>query len=339
MGKVACGVVGVGGIGLQHGAWMQATGVMEIKAVCDPNDAMADAAAEKFPGAAFYSDVKGMLAAEKLRLAVIASPHNTHAPLTITCLEAGLDVVVEKPMAIRYSDCVAMIETAKRAGRLLTVFHNRRLDPWYVAARDVVTSGRLGRLVELRAAWLGSPGDKKNKLTWRSYKETSGGLMFDWGSHLIDNVLHFGNASIDSVVGSYWRRPGSDPALNADHGVIEIRFASGVVGRVTVSDIDREPAARYTLIGEQGTLVDRWSFSGGDMKVYTGDQREQYDVESIPYGSDRGSAPGYYANLAAHYRDGVPVLVTPQSAARVIRVLNAADESFQRGSVPVAFDE
>lgn len=339
MSKVACAVVGVGGIGFNHGAWMEATGVMEVRAVCDPNEDLRPLVAEKFPKASFHTTLEDMCASGKLDFAVIASPHHLHAPLTIACLNAGLDVLVEKPMAIRYVDCVAMIEASKRTGKLLTVFHNRRLDPWFVAARNVVAKGRLGHLVEARAMWLNPPAWKKGNKTWRSYKASSGGLMYDWGSHLIDNVLEFANASVLSVSASLWRRPNGDVTLNEDHGEIDVRFASGAVGRIVVSDIDREPRYRYTLIGDEATLVDTWSFGGGSMKIYAGDAWDQADIEEIAYGGDKGSASSFYANLAAHYRDGVPVLVTPQSAARVIRVLNSADESASRGGASVSFDE
>jgi predicted dehydrogenase len=248
-------------------------------------------------------------------------------------------VIVEKPMAIKYVDCVAMIDAAKRAGRLLTVFHNRRLDPSFVAVRDALASGRLGALVEARATWQNAPAWKQTSKTWRAYRETSGGLMYDWGSHLIDHVLHFAHASVTSVAGSLWCHAGADPALNQDHGQIDIRFASGVVGRVVVSDVDREPRNRYTVIGEDATLVDGWNFGPGIMKLYAGNTRDEFAVEEIAYDGDGGSGAGFYANLAAHYRDGVPAMVTAESAARVIRVLNAADESQARGGATVGFDE
>jgi predicted dehydrogenase len=310
---------------------------MEVVSVCDPNPAMREKVAEKFPEASFYLDLGDMLAKEKLDFAVVASPHHLHARLTIQCLEAGVDVMVEKPMATTYEDCRAMIAAAEGAGRMLTVFHNRRLDSWYVAAKMAVEDGKLGHLVELRAMWLNPPAWKAGR-SWRAFKQSSGGLMYDWGAHLIDNVVHFANSPVVSVSGYFYRRPDADPALNEDHGHIQIRFKSGVIGHVVISDVDREPKYRYTLVGQQATLVDQWNWSGGAAKIYTGEGREPYAVEEIPYGNDKNSAPDFYTNLAAHYKDGAPVMVTPESAALVIKILNAADESHARGGVPITFD-
>jgi predicted dehydrogenase len=163
--------------------------------------------------------------------------------------------------------------------------------------------------------------------------------MYDWGAHLIDNVLHFADSSINSVSGAFYRNPNADPKLNDDHGHIEIRFASGAVGRVVISTVDREPKNRYTIIGEDATLVDDWNWKGGALKIYSGGGSQEYDVDEIAYGTDKESAPSFYAQLAKHYVEHGPVMVTAKSAARVIRVLNAADQSQSRGGAPVSFDE
>src|ERR1039457_6735355 len=144
MDKKRCAVIGIGGIGVWHGQMMKDTGRMDLVAVCDSNAAMKDKAKEKFPETKFYTSYRDMFKREKLDLVGVVTPHNLHAPISIAALNAGINAIVEKPMATRYEDCVAMIKAAKKNKRFVTVFHNRRLDGWFLTAKSVINAGYLG---------------------------------------------------------------------------------------------------------------------------------------------------------------------------------------------------
>lgn len=334
MKKLKCAVIGIGGIGKWHGQMMQDTGVMKVAAVCDNNEQMRAVAREHFPKATFYTSAEELLQAETFDLVGVITPHDLHAPLALAALQAGANVVVEKPFATRYEDCRAVLEAARKQQRFVTVFHNRRLDGWYLAAKDVIDDGLLGNVFEINVAINFRPGPN----TWRGWKEKSGGILFDWGAHLIDYALHLANSEVRAVSGFLWRSPDLDPALNEDHGSVRIHFESGAVANVTVYGTSKVEPHRYLILGDKGTLVDEWQWQDTDkLKVYTRLSGGEQAVMEVPY--QKTVPQRYYDNLADHFREGTPLLVTGESAARVINVLCTAERSSEQGGVPLPLAE
>jgi len=326
-------VIGIGGIGIWHGQMMRDTKRVDVCALCDARPAMQERAKEHFPEATFYTSVEEMFAAEQIDLVALAIPHNLHAPVAITALNAGANVVVEKPMATRYADCLAMIAAAKANKRFLTVFHNRRLDGWYLAAKSVIDDGLLGNLVEMQSGINYRCGPE----TWRGFKEAGGGIMYDWGAHLVDYLLHFAGSDVQSVSGSFYRAPDADPALNEDHGSVRINFASGATGVVTISAIDHSSPLRYKLVGDKGTLTDEWQWTDTDkLKVFTRLSGGEQTVMEVTY---RKTVPQrYYDNVVDSLYEGTQPRVTPESAAKIINIFNTAERSFAEGGVPLPLE-
>jgi scyllo-inositol 2-dehydrogenase (NADP+) len=118
--EIRCAVIGYGGafnMGKHHATQMEQTGVMKVVAVCDLDPQRLEVAKADFPHIRTYQSVDEMLTQEDFDLAVIVTPHNTHAPLALKCLKAGKHVIVEKPMCLTVKEATAMIETAKAKGR------------------------------------------------------------------------------------------------------------------------------------------------------------------------------------------------------------------------------
>ncbi|MHB9134326.1 MAG: Gfo/Idh/MocA family protein [Armatimonadota bacterium] len=335
MEMIRSAVIGIGGIGKWHGQMMRDTGKMEVCAVCDTNEKMREVAKEHFPGATFYTSVEKMLDKEKLDLVSIVVPHDLHAPFAISALNAGVNVIVEKPMATKYADCLAMIDAAEKNDRFITVFHNRRLDGWYLAAKSVIDDGLLGNLYEINTGIHFAPGPD----TWRGYKKQSGGIVYDWGVHLLDYAVNFANSEVKGVSGYFHRTPGSDPLLNEGHGTVRVFFESGIIANVTVSALDRVNPLRYRIMGDKGTLLDEWNWKDNErnwqlndkLKVYTklsgGEQAEM----AVPY--RQTVAQKYYDNVASRLLHGTPLMVTAESAARLINIFNTAEQSSLQGGV------
>ena len=289
-------------------------------------------AAEKFPRARFYAKPEEMFAKEELDLVALATPHYLHAPLAIAAVKAGINVISEKPMATRYEDAVAMIAAAKSAGRFITVYHNRRLDPWFLAAKSVVVDERLlGNLLELNTGIIYGPGAN----TWRGWKKESGGLMFDWGAHMVDYMLHLADSEVVRVSGYLRRAPNTDPRRNEDYGTVRIYFASGAIANVTCCGLDRAQPLRYRIIGERGTLQDEWKWEDtGKLQVWL--RLKTGDNATMEVNYRKSPAQAYYDNIAAHMLEGKPLLVSGESAAQVINVLCTAERSHQQGGTPLA---
>ena len=326
-------IIGIHGIGQLHGRTMEETGRMQVRAICDANETLRGLAEEKFPAATFYTSAAEMYRKEQLDLAAVVVPHNLHAPIAIEALEAGVHVVVEKPMATTYADARAMIAASRAGGKLLTVFHNRRLDGWFLAAKSAIDDGLLGNLFEINIAI----NQRFTLDTWRGYKAICGGVTFDWGVHLVDYALRFAGSPVKAVSGYYYRSPESKPEANEDHGSMRIFFASGAIANVSVSSVGFFQPYRYHLIGDKGSLFDEWGWDEkGKLKVHTRLSGGEFVAMEVDY--RRSSWKQYYDNIAAHLLDGAPLLVSAESAAENINVLCTAERSFQQGGLPLPLE-
>ena len=329
MTKKKGAVIGIGGIGIWHGQMMRDTQRIEVKALCDANPAMAARAEEHFPGVPFYTSAAEMLAKESPDIVGVVVPHDLHEPIAVQVMEAGACAIVEKPMSTSYESCQRMIAASKKTGKSLTVFHNRRLDPWYLAAKAAIDGGCLGDLVEINIAINFSP----TTATWRGWKQKSGGIMYDWGAHLVDYALHFADSPVKAVTGYFYNSPGRDPALNEEHGNVRIHFASGAIANVMVSGVGQAQPHRYFLIGTKGSLVDEWTWSDQEKLKVHSKLGGLNVVSDVSYA--KGQPQKYYDNIADHLCDGKPLMVSAESAAKVINVFSTAERSFAQGGVPL----
>jgi len=323
-------VVGLRGIGRMHLQMMQATGRITPVAVCDIDPSLKESVLQEFPDVRFYTDRADMLQKEKLDVVAVATPHNLHLPVALDAIAAGVHVVVEKPMATTYEDCLAMIAAAEKNGVLLTVFHNRRWDPYFLAARDVIQAGLLGRVFDMTVR----VGSRDHLPAWRRFKEATGGTMFDWGAHFVDYCLHFDTSPVKAVSGHLYKEPDSDPRENPIHGTLRIYFQSGATANITVSVRDFHCPLRYKILGTKGTLIDHWGWEQrGVVEVFTASPNGDEIKTEVPY--RQADVQGFYDNLVAAIERGEPLAVSAESAARNINVLCAAERSHERGGVPV----
>jgi len=329
---IRCGVVGYGpafNMGKFHCEQIVKTPGLELLAVCDINPERLEAARSDFPWIKTYNNIDDMLADPRLDLAVIVTPHNTHAPLALKALEAGKHVIVEKPMCITVDEADAMIETAKQAGVMLTVFHNRRLDGDFLAIKEVIDKGLIGKVfhIEVFLGGYGHPGH-----WWRSDKKVSGGAFYDWGAHVIDWVLNLVKDKIAGVNGYFHKLVWND-VTNEDQVEATIRFRSGAVADIQISNIAIVGKPRWRILGTTGGILDNGSGSFTLYRYFKG-LKMRADVQ---YKKTDWSA--FYRNIAAHLLRGEELLVKPEEARRVIAVMQAAEESAKTGrTVPVAHE-
>ena len=216
-----------------HADALEATGRMKLVALCDTDPARVEAARKDFPGVEAYTSLSKLLADSDAELVVIITPHNTHAPLAIEALKAGRHVIVEKPMCITRAEAAAMLRTARANRRMLSVYHNRRWDGDYITLKQVVKSGAIGRVFNIRCQM---ENYGMNETWWRSDKKVSGGTLHDWGSHMVDWVLGLVPSKAVAVTGFaqklVWMK-----ATIADEARALIRFEDGTVGDVLISHV------------------------------------------------------------------------------------------------------
>ena len=279
-----------------------------------------------------------MLRRDDLDLVTIVTPHNTHAPLVLACLNAGKHTVVEKPMCITIAEATAMIETAKRVGRTLAVYHNRRHDGNVRAIRQVVQSGEIGEVFHIEVTSMGHGGSftwGRPGEPWRASKAVSGGGLYDWGAHAVDWVLSMVPSRMTQVTG-FFHKFGPEQA-NEDQTRAIVRFENGCVAEIMQSRVAHLGRPYLWLVlGTRGAIMD----SGRDaIKGYCQELngppggsfrlRTAAGEREIPYLESDWAT--YYADLASHLLRGGPVPVSGEDGRRVITVLQTAEKSAASG--------
>ena len=327
--EIKVGVVGYGGaynLGRLHLEDMQKAG-MTPRVIVEPDAPRLEVARKDFPALQHYASVDEMLAKSDVNLVSLITPHNTHAPLAIQCLKAGRHVVCEKPFAITTKECDAMIAAARKAGVMVSTFHNRHWDGSIVKALEVLRSGAIGDLVRIEAhmgQW-GKPND-----WWRSSKSISGGILYDWGVHLLEYGLQLADSEIVEVTGfakrGYWAAKskwGADTI--EDEGFAVVRFKSGVWMSLCMTGIDTNPKrGMVEVTGTQGTFW--WDYDNHEITTARDGQTVVTKAKNPPAQWEK-----YYADVAAHLTTGKPLVITPEWARRPIHILDLAGRSAVEG--------
>lgn len=333
---IRCGVIGYGGafnMGRAHGTYIQATPGLELTAICDISPERTAAAAVDFPDIITFNAVDELLNSDTIDLAVIVLPHNLHAEISIQASKAGKHVVVEKPMCVTVDEATAMIEAARAANKMLTVFHNRRQDGDYRTLRRLVVDENIIGEVFSVEVFSGGYG-AQNPLWWRSSKKISGGYFYDWGAHFLDWLLGIVPGQITDISGYFQKRLWHD-VTNEDQVQAVIRFESGTVANVTMSSIAYAGKPKWWILGEKGAIVDR----GGYFEVTGPFQANGHTaILKVPYDGN-SEWQTFYTNVSDHLLKGAELGVKPEQARRIIAVLEGAEKASLAGhSLPVPTD-
>ncbi len=334
-GKIGCAVVGYGptfNFGWVHCKWIEAVADMRLLAICDRDPERAALAREEFPALDVTEDLEEVLAREDIDMVSVVTAHNTHARLVIKCLDAGKHVIVDKPMCITIPEATAMIEASERAGKSLGIFHNRRHDGNVRAIKEAIEQGLLGQVfdIELSACGYGRPGD-----AWRTRKEVSGGLMYDWGSHAIDWVLSMVPSPMADITGFFYKLRWHE-VTNEDQTQAVVRFENGTCAKITQSTIDYVGRPLWRILGTEGAIVDTGAGaidgyckdvsgpSGGSFTLIRGEGRKE-----MPY--KESDWVTHYRDVADHLLRGARMPVSGEDGRRVITVLQTAERSSKEG--------
>lgn len=250
-------IVGFGGMAGWHYNEIQTIEGLEIAGIWDIREERRVYAAEE-KGLHVYSGLEDLLADSETDLVLIATPNDVHKPVAIAAMEAGKNVVSEKPVTLCSQDLREMIETSDRTGRFLTVHQNRRWDEDFLTVKKILEEGKLGEVFRVESRVHGSrgiPGD------WRQEKEHGGGMILDWGVHLLDQLLQlFSDVPVRSVYGVETHVTNQ---LVDDGFYAEIAFENGVTALVEVGTSNFVSLPRWYVLGADGTaVVEDWELHG-----------------------------------------------------------------------------
>lgn len=199
MQKVKIGVIGLGSIAqLVHLPNLSKLENAELVAVSEVKKNRLITIADKFNVVERYSDYNEMLEKSEIEAVIIATPTNTHKDIAIDCLNAGKDVLVEKPLARTYAEAKAVVDAAKKNKRKLMVGMNLRYRPDTMLLRSIVSSGEIGEPFYTKCGWVRRQSSEEKWFTKK--EEAGGGVIIDLGIHLLDLALWLMNyPEVDSV--------------------------------------------------------------------------------------------------------------------------------------------
>ncbi|MEU1592374.1 Gfo/Idh/MocA family oxidoreductase [Streptomyces sp. NPDC005708] len=282
----------------------------------------------------------------ELDLIVVASPNKTHVPIATSALEAGLPVVVDKPIAGTAAEARGLAALAEKRGVLLSVFQNRRWDNDFLTLRKLLSEGELGDVWRFESRferWRPQP-----KGGWRESGDPAeiGGLLYDLGSHVVDQALVLFGPAASVYAEADIRRPGAE---TDDDTFIALTHTNGVRSHLYVSATTAQLGPRFRVLGSSAGYVkygldpqeaalreglrpgtgwgqepeSLWGRIGAGESPLTGGGNP---VPTVP-----GDYPAYYAAIAKAVREGGPNPVTALEAAAALDVLEAARRSAREG--------
>lgn len=299
-----------------------------------------DSAAQLYPDTRIVRNIEELLAIDSLSLIAISTPNQTHFPLAKRCLEAGKHVVVDKPFTTSVAEAVELLQLAKKLGRILSVYHNRRFDADFQALRKTVAAGDLGRVIRFEDTYdrfrpTSKPG------AWREKPGPGSGILFDLAPHLIDQafVLLGTPEAIAADVRAERRGFVTDDAFD-----IYLHYPEGTRALLRATMMSANPRPRLVVLGEKGSYLKR-EFDPLEPELRNGlipsgsswvvekpeDFGELTLVENGNTATCKIPSVGDWREFYANVRDAIlgkaPLLVTPQQILDVMVAMELSQKS------------
>jgi predicted dehydrogenase len=336
---VSVGLIGAGFMGREHARLVSANPDTTLVGVADP---YSDRVAGAF-GVPSFSDHRALLDSGLANAVIVASPNSMHVDTAIDCLESGVAVFVEKPMATTQADALRLVQAVERTSGRLLVGHQRRHHPSIAAARSAIAAGRLGRLVALSGLWAARKHDAYFDEEWR--RLAGGGVMFINLVHDLDLLRHLVGevTEVQAMTSSSTRG-----LVVEDTASFNLRFESGAIGSFAGTDAGASPwgwdqssnedfqlpyerdSAAYFLTGTAGAL----SIPDLALFSYPGEQEGEWRQPLSRTFLPMGVGDSYTRQLA-HFvevaRGLAEPIVAAADAARTVALVEAAHLAAETG--------
>lgn len=338
-------VIGYGWMGEFHSEKMQSVNGIELIGVYDIDPERSDLA--KSRGIRAYPSMEALLADPEIELVTVATPNDVHKEIVIAALASGKNVICEKPVSVNHAELEEMIAAATRYGRLFTVHQNRRWDEDYLTVKKIVDSGELGRVFRIESRVHGSRGIPAG---WREERAHGGGMVLDWGVHLLDQMLTMmRNCELESVYATL------DHITNfeCDEGFSAlVRYKNGIEWLVEVKTCNYIEMPRWYVFGSSGSaMIRNWDCDGKIVKIFNHNEgsvspvlagagltrtmapRDGQTVETFPIVKVKSDWAEYYKNVIATLHGEAKIVVTHDELRRLMTLLEAVFESAQKNEV------
>jgi predicted dehydrogenase len=331
---IRAGLIGFGHSGaVFHAPLISTTPGVVLSAIVTADPERRERAARDYPAAVILSNAQQLWdRAAELDVVIVATPNRSHVPLAMAALQAGLPVVVDKPLAATPDGARLVIAEARRRKRLLTVFHNRRWDGDFLTVRKLIAEGALGRIWRFESRferWRPVPREG-----WRELDAPAeaGGLLFDLGTHLIDQALLLFGPVAEEYAEIDRRREG---VVVDDDVFVSLTHASGVRSHLWMSSAAASAGPRFRVLGSRagytkyGMDVQEDALRAGARPGHPGwgeDVVERWGTlgagdASDPIPTERGAYQDFYVQLARALRDGSAPPVDPEDAVKGLDII------------------
>lgn len=342
--KVRVGIIGYGGMGNWHAKKIAITECVELAGIYDIDPARMDLAREK--GIHTYETLEELLSDKSVELVTVATPNHVHKELCCRAMEAGKNVICEKPVAMNHEELQEMIDTSKKCGVIFTVHQNRRWDKDYLIVKKLMEEGTLGKIHRIESRVHGSrgiPGD------WRNKKACGGGELMDWGVHLLDQILLMMPGKLLSVYGQLTNVTNEE----CDDGfTAHLTFENDVLIEVQVSTSNFITLPRWYVLGQNGSaIIENWHCDGKIVMVSDWEKRDAVPIvtaagitktmaprtsdtiQEYPLPEMESDVRDFYRNVVKAIHGEAEQIVKHHQLMRVMRLMEAIKESAETNTV------
>lgn len=343
--KIVYGLIGFGGMGKWHTEILENVPEIELAGIYDIKEEKRKLAEEA--GFHTYETEEAMLADESIDVILVATPNDTHRPIALRAMEAGKNVIVEKPATLSLKELTELEDMAGKTGQFLTVHQNRRWDEDLLTVREILKDQTMGEIFRIESRVHGSrgiPGD------WRKEKAHGVGMVLDWGVHLFDQIFRLtGERRLKTVYATLTNVTNQE----VDDGFTAVlRFEGGLEVLVEVGTNNFISLPRWYVLGENGSaVVEDWDLSGKIVKAFSEEEKEIVPVRTAagltktmaPRREDTirveelprvpGDIADFHRNVAAVLLRGEEPAVKLPEVKRVMRLMETVFESAEKNHV------
>jgi predicted dehydrogenase len=339
-GPIGIGIAGIGraGWGMHCAELKGREDKFVIAAACDPEKARRDRMADRY-GCAVYRRIEDMIADPRVELVDIASPSPVHVPQALLALRAGKNVFLEKPIAVSHAEARKLKTAQRKSKGKVYARHNRRFEPAFQHIRELIASGLLGDVYEIKLRRLGY----QRRDDWQTLLDCGGGQLLNWGPHIVDHALRL----LEAPVADQWSDLKRIAAVGdaEDHLKIVLRGRNGRIVDLEISGGAALGEPEYVVFGSRGALT----CSGNEIRLrYLDPARKlkprrakrrsppmdggfgapdtlQWKEETVPVNPGvKCSMDGIWDHLYAAIRKGKPFPITLDEAIDVMAVISRA---------------
>ena len=286
---------------------------------------------------------------ESIKIVLVTTPNDVHLPYVLQALKHNKHVICEKPLGLSSEEAKTMYDAAKKANKVFEVHQNRRWDDDFLTIKNIYDKKVIGDVYQIESRVMGSNGIPGS---WRKIFSQGGGMMLDWGVHLIDQMLMMVDSKITSIYCTYSYQEGEE----VDDGFnLEVRFENGILYRIVVDTNCFIELPRWQIYGKDGTAtITNWrgnnvvgkinrvnlrkddklvGVEAGNGFTKTMAQRRNETVDELPLEVIKGDKNAFYRNFMNAILKNEETLIKQEQVLRVFKVMETAYKSAMNNEV------